>query len=204
MNDTLTRDDVDVIECKTVYKGYFRIDRYRLRHKLHAGGWGTEIMREVFERGQAVAVLLYDPVRDALVMIEQFRVGALAAGLPPWLTEIVAGIIDAGETPAEVARRESEEEAGCAILDLIPVCHYLVSPGGTTESVQVFCGRIDSSGVGGIHGLVDEGEDIRVIVVPAPDALAMLDRGEFINSATLVAVQWFALNRDRLRTRWLP
>ncbi|MEO5374626.1 MAG: NUDIX domain-containing protein [Alphaproteobacteria bacterium] len=202
MTDRLTRDDVTVIERETVYQGYFRIDRYRLRHRLHAGGWSGEVMRELFERGHAVAILLYDPARDALVMIHQFRIGALAAGLEPWLAEIVAGIVEEGETPEDVARREANEEAGCVVTDLIPACYYLVSPGGATESVHVFCGRVDSTGVGGIHGLAAEGEDIRVTVIPADEVLAMLHRGELLNSATVIAVQWFALNRDMLRQRW--
>jgi ADP-ribose diphosphatase len=195
--------DFDLIEKATVFQGYFRIDRYRFRHRLFAGGWSGEVKREVFERGHAVVVLPYDPERDAVVMIEQFRIGAAAAGVPMWQLEVVAGIIDAGETPEAVARREAREEANCEILDLLPICHYLVSPGGTTETVRLFCGRVDSRGLGGIHGLPHEHEDIRVEVVPFAEARDRLENGRIGNAPTIIALQWLILNRDALRARWL-
>ena len=96
----MTDDNFQLIEKTTNYQGYFRIERYRFRHRLFAGGWSGEIRREVFERGHAVAVLPYDPERDAVLLIEQFRIGALAAaGMPAWQIEVIAGIIDEGETP---------------------------------------------------------------------------------------------------------
>jgi ADP-ribose pyrophosphatase len=199
MDDT----DVEVVSRETCYQGYFRIDRYRLRHRLHDGGWSGEMTRELFERGHAVAVLPYDPVADAVVLLEQFRVGAYAAGLPCWQIEIVAGIIDPDETPDAVARRETAEEAGCAVLDLEQVYHYLVSPGGASESVTMFCGRVDSTGVGGIHGLPHEHEDIKVEVVPWSAALRLLESGAIGNAITLIALQWLALHRDELRWRWI-
>src|SRR4030095_11096616 len=104
------------------------------------------------------------------VMIEQFRIGAAAGDMPMWQLEVIAGIIDEGETPEAVARRGGEEGAACEILDLMPVSHYLASPGGTSESIRLFCGRVDSRGLGGIHGLPEEHEDIRVEVVPLAQA----------------------------------
>lgn len=196
-------DDVEILARETCFQGYFRVDRYRLRHRLFAGGWSGEMTREVFERGHAVGVLPYDPAADAVVLLEQFRVGALAAGFPSWQTEIVAGIIDEGETPEAVARRETKEEAGCDIAELIPVCNYLVSPGGTSESVTLYCGRVDCAGVGGIHGLQHENEDIKVTVVPWAEARRMLDAGAVSNAVSIIALQWLALNRDSLRQRWL-
>src|SRR5262249_48086283 len=121
----MTEEDFELIEKTTAYQGYFRVDVYRFRHRLFAGGWSGEMRREVFERGHAVAVLPYDPERDAVVMIEQFRIGAAAADMPLWQLEFVAGIIDEGETPEAVARREAHEEAGCEILDVVPVYRYL-------------------------------------------------------------------------------
>src|SRR5512143_2878914 len=108
----MDKSDIEIVERRIGYRGYFRLDVYRLRHRLHEGGWSDVISREVLERGHAAAALLYDPARDAVVMIEQFRVGALAAGRAPWLCELVAGIIETGETPIDVARREALEEAG--------------------------------------------------------------------------------------------
>ncbi|GIK96508.1 MAG: ADP-ribose diphosphatase [Alphaproteobacteria bacterium] len=196
-------EDVEILARETCFQGYFRVDRYRLRHRLFDGRWSGEITREIFERGHAVGVLPYDPAADAVVLIEQFRVGALAAGFPNWLTEIVAGVIDEGETPEEVARREAKEEAGCEVSELIPICSYLVSPGGTSESVVLFCGRVSCAGIGGIHGLPHEDEDIKVTVVPWAEARRLLDAGEIRNAVSLIALQWLALHRDELRRRWL-
>lgn len=199
----MTEGDFHIIEKSTLFQGYFRVDLYRFKHRLFAGGWSGEVRREVFERGHAVVVLPYDPERDAVVMIEQFRIGAAAAGLPMWQLEVVAGIIDQDETPESVARREAQEEANCDILDLVPVYHYLASPGGTSESVRLYCGRVDSRGLGGIHGLADEHEDIRVEVVSFSEAMARLESGRIGNASTIIALQWLALNREGLRRRWL-
>jgi len=166
--------DIEILDKSEQYKGYFRINRYRLRHRLYAGGWSGELQRELFERGHAVGVLPYDPAADSVVLIEQFRIGALVAGMGPWLTEVVAGIIEEGEAPEEVARRETREEAGIEVMDLMPICRYLVSPGGSSESVILFCGRVDSRGAGGIHGLAAEHEDIKVDVVPYAEAMRRL------------------------------
>ncbi len=159
-------------------------------------------MREVFERGHVAAVLPYDPASDSVVLIEQFRIGAFAAKFAPWLVEIVAGVIEEGESPEEVARRETLEETGCVVEDLVPVYSYLVSPGGTSESVNLFCGRVNSRNVGGIHGQAEEHQDIRASAVPFSDAMAKLKSGEIANGLALIALQWLAMNREKLRRRW--
>lgn len=193
---------IDLIEKTTPFKGYFQIDRYRLKHRRFAGGWTDVMTREVFERGHAAAVLPYDPLRDTVVLIEQFRIGAYAAGMEPWLIEVVAGIVEPGETPEEVVRREAVEEAGCDIAALEPIGRVLASPGGCSETLYLYCGRVDSSGIGGFHGLEHEQEDIRAFTLPAEEALASLARGEFTNATTIITLQWLALNRDRLRQIW--
>ena len=211
MTPSFTGEDVDIIEKQTAFRGYFRIDHYRLKHRLFEGGWSQEMSREIFERGHSVTALLLDPDLDRLVFIEQFRVGAFCAlsspwfedGFSPWLVEFIAGIIKEGETPEQVARREAVEEANCEITDMVPVCHYLVSPGGTTESVFVFCGRVDSSAANGIQGISEEHENIRVFSVPVDEALDWLDKGSIANAITLIAMQWFKLNHEGLRARWL-
>lgn len=197
------RDDVQILEKSTPFQGYFRIDRYTLRHARHDGGWTAPMTREIFERGHAVGVLMYDPARDQVGLIEQFRPGALAAGWEPWLVEIVAGIIDDGESTETVAIREAQEEADAQITDLLPVCRYLVTPGGSTETMQLYCGRVDASQLSGVHGLPHEGEDIRVFAVAADEAIAWVDSGKVHNSMTIIALQWLALHRDELRRRWL-
>jgi ADP-ribose pyrophosphatase len=193
---------VEIIEKRTPFRGYFQIDAYRLRHRTFDGGWTREISREVFERGHAAAVLLYDPDRDAVVLIEQFRTGAHAAGLEPWLIETVAGIIEPGEEAAEVVRREAQEEAGCDVGDLEPIGTFILSPGGSSETMVLFCGRVDSGGAGGVHGLDHEDEDIRALVLPTDKALELLPAGRIVNATTALALQWLALNRERLRTAW--
>jgi len=197
-----TARDVDVVEKKTLFQGYFRVDAYRLRHRLHAGGMSGEMRREVFERGHAVAVLPYDPALRAIVMLEQFRVGAYAAGRPPWLTEIVAGIIGAGETPEQVARRELAEEAGLTAQNLKLMLTCLTTPGGSSETVEMFAARVDASQAGGIHGLDHEHEDIRVFVLPVIDAFRNLREGRYDNAQALIALQWLALNENDLRAAW--
>ena len=195
-------DGVELLDKSERYSGFFRINCYRLRHRLFAGGWSGAIEREVFERGHAVGVLPYDPVADSVVLIEQFRIGALVAGMSPWLIEVVAGIAEEGEAPEEVARRETREEAGLEIQALMPMCRYLVSPGGSSESVRLYCGRVDSRGAGGIHGLAEEHEDIRVDRLPYGEAMHLLEEGLVTNSVGLIALQWLALHRDRVRAAW--
>jgi ADP-ribose pyrophosphatase len=193
---------VEVLERGTDYKGHLRIDRLSLRHSLFGGGWSEPFTRELMVRGDAVAVLLYDPDRDTLVMIEQFRVGAHAAGVPGWMMEVVAGLVDKGRGRDEVARAECREEAGCEVEDLFPVLDFLPSPGACDERLYLYCGRVDSRKAQGIHGLDEEHEDIRVEVVPAATALQWVDDNRIANAATLVALLWFARNRESLRRRW--
>jgi len=203
--------DVEVEAVETPFSGYFRVDRYRFRHRRFAGGWTGTVVREVFERGHAVALLLYDPAADAVVLIEQFRIGALAAlsapwlgeGRSPWLIELVAGIIDDGETAEEVARREAIEEAGCRVEKLEEIARSLASPGGSSETIVLYAGRVDSTGIGGLHGLDHEDEDIRVLVVPSAEVFRWLDERRIINAQALIGLQWFRLNREPLRARWL-
>lgn len=194
---------VEIVEREVVFQGYFRIIRLRLRHELFAGGMSGVITREIFERGQAVAVLPYDAARDEVVLVEQFRVGALDAPGEPWLLEPVAGIIEDGETAAAVARREALEEANLELSDLIDACEYFVSPGGATERCRVFIGRVDTAGAGGVFGLPDEGEDIKVHVLGLEVALGMIGERRLRVASTLVALQWLALNRSMVRARFL-
>jgi len=194
---------VEVIDKRTVFEGHFRIERYHLRHTLHAGGMSETLSRELFERGQVAAVLPVDPVRDEVILIEQFRIGPYAVGWDPWLLEGVAGIIEDEESPEDVARRETLEEAGCEIIDLVPVMRYISSPGACSETVALYCGRVDTSGAGGVHGLADEGEDIKVMVYPVAKAIGLLDSGRIVNAKTIIALQWLALNYTDLKRRWL-
>jgi ADP-ribose diphosphatase len=199
---TPTDTRVEILDITTPYQGYFSIEKYRLRHRRFDGTWSKGMDREVFSRPPAAGVLPYDPVRDAVVLIEQFRIGAYAAGAEPWLIEVVAGVLEPGETPDEVARREAVEEAGCQILALEPIARVLPSPGADSELIHLFCGKVDSTGIGGLHGLAYEHEDIRAFVLPFSEAFARITQAGIGNANALIALQWLALNRDRLRKTW--
>ncbi|WP_286914721.1 MULTISPECIES: NUDIX domain-containing protein [unclassified Pseudomonas] len=192
----------EIIERANCFQGFYKLDRVRLRHELFAGGMGREISRELFVRHDAVCVLPYDPQRDEVVLIEQFRVGALDKVGNPWLIEMVAGLIDKDEQPEEVAHREAEEEAGLTFSALWPMTRYFPSPGGSDEYVHLFLGRCTSEGAGGLHGLEEEGEDIRVRVWSFEDALQAVRDGRICNAATIIGLQWLALNRDEVRGMW--
>ncbi|HEX4112448.1 MAG TPA: NUDIX domain-containing protein [Stellaceae bacterium] len=196
--------DVKISGKKPLYRGHFRLDLYRFRHRLHAGGWSKTIRREVFDRGGAVSLLLYDPDRDAVVLVEQFRLPALLGGGSGWQIEPVAGLLDhPGEDETAVARREAREEAGLKVAgELVPIHRILPSPGALTELVALYCARADSRRAGGIHGLAAEGEDIRVVVKPFRDAMRMLRAGEIANAHCVIALYWLAANRARLKRRW--
>ncbi|GAB4259370.1 MAG: ADP-ribose diphosphatase [Methylomicrobium sp.] len=189
----------EILDKQELYHGFFRLEKYRLKHSLYAGGWSPEIERELFRRGSCVAVVLYDPDQDSVVLIEQFRVGALLRQEQPWLLEIVAGAVEEGETPEEVAYREALEEAGCEIRRLVPINAFYTTPGGASEWLTLFCGIVDSTNVGGIHGLEHEQEDILVSVVSFDEAYAWVEQGKINSGIPIIAIQWLALNRDKLR-----
>ncbi len=195
----------EIIHHETLYEGFFNMERYRFRHTLFAGGWSEPVERELFRRNNCVGVLLYDPHRDEVVLIEQFRVGALAQRLSAeqnWLIEIVAGGIEIGESAEQVAYRESLEEAGCEIQALKLINKFYTTPGGCSELLSLFCGKVDTSQVGGIHGLDEEQEDIRVFTVSFTDAYQMLQQGLIASGIPIIALQWLALNREALRLEW--
>jgi len=198
----LPNETAELVRQETAFQGYFKVVRYFFRHGLAQGGTSGVISREVFERGQAGAVLPYDPQRDEVLLIRQFRAGAYSAGHHPFIWEIVAGILEAGETPEALVRREAIEEAGIAVHDLWPIQHVMLTPGACSESCAIFLGRSDTTNAGGIFGLESESENILVKVFPLDEAMAMVERNEVANVAAVVALQWLALHRDQVRARW--
>lgn len=193
----------EIIDREVGYQGFFRLEKYRLKHTLFAGGWSAEIERELFMRGNCVAVLLYDPDADKVVLIEQFRVGSLMRPEKAWMLEIVAGAMEAGETAEEVAYRESMEEAGCEIQELMVINEFYTTPGGSSEWITLFCGKVDSTHVGGIHGLDHEHEDIMVRAVHFDEVYQMLEDRLIESAIPIVAIQWLALHREQLRLKWV-
>jgi ADP-ribose pyrophosphatase len=189
----------EIIKQTSCYKGFFSLKEITLKHTLYKGGWSAPIKREIFHRGNCVAVLLYDPSRDEVVIIEQFRVGALQFADNAWLLEIVAGAIEEGEIAEDVAYRESIEEAGCEIQELIKINEFFTSPGGTSELLTLFYGKVDTTHIGGLHGLDHEDEDISVTTMKFDKVYQLLLEGKIISAIPIIAIQWLYINRDKLK-----
>ncbi|MBW4192708.1 ADP-ribose diphosphatase [Enterobacter bugandensis] len=199
---TFAKNDVEIIARETLYSGFFSMDLYRFRHRLFNGEMSGEIRREIFERGHAAVLLPFDPVRDEVVLVEQIRIAAYDTSESPWLLEMVAGMIEEGESVEEVARREALEEAGLVVGRTKPVLSYLASPGGTSERLSIMVGEVDATTAEGIHGLADENEDIRVHVVSREQAYQWVEEGKIDNAASVIALQWLQLHYQTLRNEW--
>ena len=199
---TFAKNDVEIIARETLYSGFFSMELYRFRHRLFNGEMSGEIKREIFERGHAAVLLPFDPVRDEVVLVEQIRIAAYDVSESPWLLEMVAGMIEEGETVEDVARREALEEAGLVVGRTKPVLSYLASPGGTSERLSIMVGEVDATTAEGIHGLADENEDIRVHVVSREQAYQWVEEGKIDNAASVIALQWLQLHYQTLRNEW--
>lgn len=192
-------DDVEVISEQCAYKGFYQMIKYRLRHRKFVGGWSPIIERELFERGSSAAVLAFDPWRQQVALVEQFRIGALRADSSPWLLEVIAGMVGKTESPEQVAARELSEEAGIESANLEPICSYLASPGGSSEKLYLFLARVDlSDAQSGVHGLDEENEDIYLHILSVEDAFEALRIGRCRDAATTICLQWLQLNLHRL------
>jgi len=197
------RDDFEVLERELVYDGFTSLEKLSLSHACYLGG-SQQVSRELLVRQNAVAVLLYDPMKDAVVLVEQFRVGAIYDEKGPWMLELVAGLIDTDEPPEVVARRECIEEAGCCPTELTFISAFYLSPGVSSEKLHLYCAHIDSSGISNsidtssVHGLTEEGEDIRVHVIPISDAIAALNAGKIDNAITIIGLQWLFIHRHSM------
>ncbi|TQQ77910.1 ADP-ribose diphosphatase [Vibrio cholerae] len=198
---SFNKKDIEILNKETLFKGFFRMVKYRFKHKRFAGGWSEPVEREMFERGHAAAMLPYDPIRDQVVIIEQIRVGALEDA-QPWQLEIVAGVIDTDESAEQVVRREAVEEAGLSVGRIEKITSYYPSSGGCSEKLDVFIGEVDCSQAGGIHGLDCEGEDIKVHVMSRTEAYQLVKDGRIENGASIIALQWLALNYQPLQQQW--
>lgn len=183
-----------------LYQGFYKMDLLTVTHQQFNGGTLT-IKRELFDRHDAVCVLLVDFKRSEVVFVEQFRVGALRED-NPWLLELVAGLIDKDEQPEEVARREAVEEAGVEIGRMELITKYLPSPGGSNERIYLYAGEVDTQKAHGVHGLDEEGEDIRVTTCSFDTAFEWVRNGTVNNAAAIIGLQWLQLNQTTLKERW--
>ena len=191
----------ELVSSKRMHDGFLKVDSHRIKHESYRGGWCPEIVRERLEGLRAVSTLLYDPERDRVVMVEQFRVGTMDTLDQPWILETIGGYRAEQEVAEDVARRESMEEANMALLELEHVGDFYVSPGVSSEQISLYCAKVDSSNAGGIYGLDHEGEEIKVVVLSLDEAINELFKR--INSTSaLITVQWLAANRERLKSKW--
>ena len=195
--------DVDPGSVTWPYGAFFAVESHRLRHRRYDGGMTGPVDRAVFTSGDAVTVVPFDPVRGTVLLVEQFRAGPAARRDPrPWSIEAVAGRCDGLETPEATARREAVEEAGLPLGRLVRAAAYYPSPGIASEFITSFVGEADLGTAGGLHGLAEEDEDIRALVVPLETALDAAESGEIANAPLLVTLHWLARHRDRLVAAW--
>ena len=194
--------DVEITGREASFNGFFAVETLSLRHRLFEGGWSERFRRELFQRGDAVGVLPWDPVSDEVVLVEQFRVGAIRGDDSPWMLELVAGIVEPGESDALVAQRETEEEAGCRVDRLEPIATFYPSAGACSEQIRLFVGEATVTRPGTVQGSDSEHEDILVHQIPRGAAREMLDRNEINNGHSLIALQWLARHGDRLKAQW--
>jgi ADP-ribose pyrophosphatase len=193
--------DVSLTGRRQAHAGFFGLEVLDLTHRRFAGEMGPEIRREVFVSGDAVTVLPYDPMRDRVLLIEQFRSGPFGRGDPlPWQLEAIAGRIDPDETPEEAARREAVEEAGLVLGQLEPVAEYYPSPGAMTEYIYSFVAITDlPDGVAGLFGAEEEAEDIQGHLVSFDALMAAVTGGEVANAPLILTALWLQRERGRLR-----
>jgi ADP-ribose pyrophosphatase len=195
---------VQLISREALFQGYFRVDRLHVRAERFDGSLSEPFTREVFDAGRyAVGVLLFDPQHDKVILVEQFRPGIMVKDDDPWVIELVAGIGESGESREETARRECFEEAGCTVAELHKIIAYYVGPGCTSQHFTIYVGRTTAPEDGIVRGVPEEGEDIRVHVMEAAQAISLLYAGKLRDAATIIAMQWFALHHTELRSRWL-
>jgi ADP-ribose pyrophosphatase len=209
MKDVSLPDSPDVVieSAETVWQGRFPLQLIRFRQRRFDGSLAAPRTWELLRRGRAAAILPYDPVADMVVVIEQFRLPAFAARLPPVMLELAAGLVDGTDTPEATIRRESMEEMGLEVAELERIGDFLLTPGGCDELCTLFAGRVrlgpvPADGILGMAGLASEGEDIRVRALPAAQVIEQAIAGAYPNSVATIGLLWFAARRDWLRARW--
>jgi ADP-ribose pyrophosphatase len=195
---------LDVLADEVVWNGRFPLQRVRFTYTRFDGSKSGELTWELWRRFAGVAILPYDPVADVVALIEQFRLPALAAGLDPIMIECPAGLREPGEAPEDVARRETREETALEPDRFELICRTMLMQGGCDETMHYYAARVRLPDAlsGGTHGLVEEHEDTRVLIIPAAEAFAMLDDNRIMNTTAMVCLWWLRHHRARLRQDW--
>lgn len=181
---------VEILEEKRVYDGFFKLEEARLRHERFDGTMSDEMRRLNLERGDAAAALVYDIDAEEFVLVRQFRYPTYGKG-PGWTIEVVAGAIDAGETPAQAIRREIEEEVGYQTEALTTIATFYPSPGGSSERIFLYYAEVRRKGrVNEGGGLDHEGEDIVLVRMSREAFIAQAKEGRLQDAKTLMAAFW--------------
>jgi nudix-type nucleoside diphosphatase (YffH/AdpP family) len=201
LRSATTIDTVECLKCETSHAGFFLTRSYELRHPGFDGAMSPRVRREVFVATDAAILLPYDPGRDRVLLVEQFRMGPYGRGdVRPWMLEPVAGRVDAGEDPVETARRECLEEAGVRLHGVEHISSHYCTPGCSTEYFHLFLGLCDLPDMEkGLGGLDSEDEDIRTHVISYDDAMQLLQTGEADNGPLVLSLLWLQRERTRLR-----
>lgn len=197
-----SREDVEILEQEPLHSGFFTLLKVKLRHRLFNGGWSREFNRELFAKAEAASAVVYDPVLDQVGLVDQFRIGTLDSPYGPWTLESVAGMVEEGESPADMMLRELVEEAGLHAKELLPVSAFYPTPGSCNEYTHLFCAICDLTEAGGVFGVEGENEDILFKAYPAEEVFNAMLQSRMNNAATLIGLQWLQLNRPQLRARW--
>jgi len=192
-----TLDDVKILSRELIGRGWGKLERFVFRHRRFDGEWSEEVTRDLYTIGEVSMIIPYDPKLDAVLLVEQFRTCGLYWNDATWLFEAIAGIIDPGETPPEVAQREAGEEANLKIATPVPIATVYSSPGGYGERTHMYAGSADLSTAGGLHGLAHEHEDIRAVVVPLAEALSACFDGRIRDAKTILMIQWLTANKSQ-------
>ena len=180
---------------KNLYNGFYQLEKINFTHRRHDKTWSPNISREIFSGAHVATVLPYDPIKKEILLLKQFRVGIMSEGThDPTIIEVVAGMIDGGETPEEAARRECFEETGCKIKKIKKIYSYYPAPGSSSSYYHFFLAEVDAFDGERIVGEKHENEDIQVKSYSIEEAMQMLREGEIINGVTLISLQWFFLN----------
>ena len=183
-----------IINKKNIHKGFFEMNEVTLKYKKIDGSWTNNIKRELFGGAQVSAVLPYDPIKKEIVLIQQFRPGTISKNINNFLYEIVAGIIDKGESAETTAKRECIEETGCEIKNILPIQGYFPAPGSSESFYHLFLAEIDAFEGERVMGLKSENEDILVKSYKINEIKQKMQNKEIINGLSLIALQWFFLN----------
>ncbi len=183
---------------ESVYNGFYQLEKVSMRFQLYNKNWSPVVERELFQRGDAAGVLLVDPDTSQVVLVEQFRVGAIAAE-DPWLLDIVAGGIEAGSNPVQTVVKEAKEEAGLDVSALWPIMNYYPSPGACSERIFLFYATVDANQAAKFAGCEQEHEDIRVVTVSISEAIDALKQGKIVSSPAIISLQWLEQNQHNLK-----